>query len=67
MRESSTHASIKLCVRITIQNSSLKALNSKNTNCVNTNLTTISHVAQCVLIIIKVALKSCRGIPSLTC
>ena len=24
----------KLCVRITIQNSSLKALNSKNTSCV---------------------------------
>ena len=47
MRESSTHTSIKLCVRITIQNGSSKALNSKNT--VNTNLTTISHVAQCAL------------------
>ena len=47
MRESSTHTSIKLCVRIT---GSLKALNSKNTSCVNTNLTTcISHVAQCTL------------------
>ena len=34
---------------ITIQNGSLKALNSKNTSCVNTNLTTISHVAQCTL------------------
>ena len=52
MRESSTHTSIKLCVRITIQNGSLKALNSKNTSCVNTNLTTIiiiSHVSQCAL------------------
>ena len=49
MRESSTHTSIKLCMRITIQNGSLKALNSKNTSCVNTNLTTISHVAQCAL------------------
>ena len=39
MRESSTHTSIKLCVRITIQNGSLKALNM----C----LTTINHVAQC--------------------
>ena len=48
MKESSTHTSIKLCVRI-IQNGSLKALNSKNTSCVNTNLTTISHVAQCTL------------------
>ena len=36
-------------MRITIQNGSLKALNSKNTSCVNTNLTTISHVAQCAL------------------
>ena len=44
MRESSTHTSIKLCMRITIQNGSSKALNSKNTN-----LTTISHVAQCAL------------------
>ena len=43
MRESSTHISIKLCVRITIQNGSLK---SKNTSCVNT---TISHVFQCAL------------------
>ena len=48
MKESSTHTSIKLCVRI-IQNGSLKALNSKNTSCVNTNLATISHVAQCTL------------------
>ena len=47
MKESRTHTSIKLCVRI-IQNSSLKALN-KNTSCVNTNFTTISHVAQCTL------------------
>ena len=31
------------------ENGSLKALNSKNTSCVNTNLTTISHVAQCTL------------------
>ena len=45
MRESSTHTSIKLCVRI---NGSLKALN-KNTSCVNANLTTISHVTQCTL------------------
>ena len=44
MRESSTHTSIKLCVRISIQNGSLKALNSKNTSFVNTNRTTISHV-----------------------
>ena len=36
MRESNTHTSIKLCVRITIQNGSSKALNSKNTSCVNT-------------------------------
>ena len=49
MRESSTHTSIKLCVRITIQNGSSKALSNKNTNCVNTNLTTISHVVQCAL------------------
>ena len=48
MKESSTHNSIKLCMRI-IQNGSLKVLNSKNTSCVNTNLTTISHVAQCTL------------------
>ena len=44
-----TYTSIKLCVRITIQNGSLKALNSKNTSCVNTNHTTISDVAQCTL------------------
>ena len=48
IKESSTHTSIKLCVRI-IQNGNLKALNSKNTSCVNTNLTIISHVAQCTL------------------
>ena len=34
---------------ITIQNGSSKTLNSKNTSCVNTNLTTINHVAQCAL------------------
>ena len=43
MRESSTDTSI---MRITIQNGILKALNSKNTSCINTKLTTISHVAQ---------------------
>ena len=32
MKESSTHTSIKLCMRI-IQNGSLKALNSKNKLC----------------------------------
>ena len=61
MRESSTHTSIKLCARITIQNGSL------STSCLNTNLTTISHVAQCTLFRMfnkKIALK-CRGIPSL--
>ena len=42
----STRTSIKLCVRITIQDGSLKALNSKNTRSVIPNLTTISHVAQ---------------------
>ena len=40
VKESSTHTSIKLCVK----NGSLKALNSRNTSCVNTNLTTISCV-----------------------
>ena len=49
MRESNTHTSIKLCVGITIQNGSLKALNSKNTSCVDIDYTTISHVAQCAL------------------
>ena len=51
MKESSTH---KLCVKITIQNGSLKALNSKNTSCVNTNLAyynIISHVAQCAFLV----------------
>ena len=48
MKESQTYFNQAICVRI-IQNGSLKALNSKNTSCVNTNLTTISHVAQCTL------------------
>ena len=46
MKESSTQTSIKLCVRI-IPNGSLKALNSKNTSCVNTYQP--YHVAQCTL------------------
>ena len=41
MKESSTHTSIKPCVRI-IQNGSLKALSSKNTSC--DNLTTLSRI-----------------------
>ena len=39
-----------ICVRI-IQNGSLKPLNSNNTSCVNTHLTTMNHVAQCTLFI----------------
>ena len=68
MTESSTHTSIKLYVRI-VQNGSLKALNSKNTSCVakyqpyyNKPCCSV-HITS--LIIIKVAPKSCRGIPSL--
>ena len=49
MRESSTH--FKQAMRENNHSKrQFEALNSKNTSCVNTNLPTISHVAQCTLL-----------------